>query len=151
MGEIGKTEFNEKKEGCIGRMKTIDVAGAVLMNEKGEILCALRSQKMSSPGLWEFPGGKIEAGETPQQCLKREIQEELDVEIEVGELVEEVVYGGPMLKVHLLTYYGRVITGTPRAKEHERLDWRPVEELSKLLWAPADVPTVNNILKRFTK
>lgn len=132
-------------------MRTIDVVGAVLMNEKGEILCALRSQKMSSPGVWEFPGGKIEAGETPQQCLKREIQEELDVEIEVGEFVEEVLHEGSALRVHLLTYFGKIITGTPKAKEHEKLDWRPVEELSKLLWAPADLPTVNKIIINFTK
>ena len=129
----------------------IDVVGAVLTNEKGEILCALRSQKMSSPGLWEFPGGKIEAGETPQQCLKREIQEELDVEIEVGELVEEVVHDDPVVRVHLLTFYGKIVTGTPKAKEHDKLDWRPVEELSRLNWAPADLPTVNKIFNSFTK
>lgn len=132
-------------------MKTIDVVGGVLINEKGEILCALRSQTMSSPGMWEFPGGKIETGETPQQSLQREIQEELAVEIEVGELVEDVVHEYPDVRVHLLTYYAKITKGLPIAREHEKLDWRPVEELSKLDWAPADIPTVNRIFNRFTK
>lgn len=123
-------------------MKTIDVVGAVIVNEKGEILCALRSDKMSSPGMWEFPGGKIEPGETPEQSLKREIQEELDVEIEVGELVEDANHPSPPIQVHLLTYYANIIRGYPKAKEHEKLEWHPVKELTRLNWAPADLPTV---------
>lgn len=123
-------------------MKTIDVVGAVITNEKGKILCALRSQNMSMPGMWEFPGGKIEAGETPQQALQRELNEELDIEIEVGELVEEVVHPYPTIEVHLLTYYGNITKGTPIAKEHEKIEWLSLEELTVLNWAPADCPTV---------
>ncbi|MDF2652440.1 MAG: (deoxy)nucleoside triphosphate pyrophosphohydrolase, partial [Paenibacillus sp.] len=68
-------------------MKKIDVVGAVIFNNNNEVLCALRSQTMSLPGLWEFPGGKIEPNETPQECLVREIQEELNCSIQVGDLV----------------------------------------------------------------
>ena len=70
--------------------KKVKVVGAVIENEQGEILCALRSPIMTLPNLWEFPGGKIEEGELPKQSLVREIQEELEADIEVNELLETV-------------------------------------------------------------
>ena len=127
-------------------MKKVDVVGAVLVNEKDEILCALRSQQMSLPGLWEFPGGKIEAGETPQDSLKREILEELKVEIEVGEQIEDTEHQYPNIKVHLRTFYGHIIQGEPQALEHERLEWVSRIDLSDLNWAAADLPTVAKLI-----
>ena len=72
--------------------KFVKVVGAVIENDKGEILCALRSPSMTLPNLWEFPGGKIEEGEQPEQTLAREIQEELECQIEVHNLVAAIVH-----------------------------------------------------------
>jgi len=106
------------------------------------VLCALRSQTMSLPGLWEFPGGKIESGETPQESLKREIREELNCTIEVGELVADATHEYPTIIVRLITYFARIIDSTPIANEHEKLIWLPMYELDSLEWAPADLPTI---------
>lgn len=129
-------------------MKKIDVVGAVLLNEKNEVLCALRSQHMSMPGLWEFPGGKIEPGETPQESLRREIREELGCEIEVGEMIVDATHEYPAITVRLITYYAKVVDGAPKATEHEKLAWLPIKNLPTLEWAPADVPTIEKLLTK---
>jgi 8-oxo-dGTP diphosphatase len=128
-------------------MKKVDVVGAVIVNEKDEILCALRSQQMSLPGFWEFPGGKIEAGETPEDALKREIEEELGVKIQVGEQIADVTHEYPNVIVRLITYYATIVEkdAVLRATEHEKLEWLGRDELKTLEWAPADIPTVEKI------
>lgn len=126
-------------------MKQIDVVGAVITNERGEILCAQRSAQMAQPGLWEFPGGKIEPGERPAESLKREIREELRCEIEVGDLVADITHPYPHLRVRLITYHARLVGGSPTPTEHARLAWLPVAELDQLDWAPADIPTVERL------
>lgn len=128
-------------------MKKVDVVGAVIINEEGQILCALRSSQMSLPGLWEFPGGKIEQGETPEETLVREIREELECEIEVGEFIADDVYEYPSVAVRLITYFAKVTGGVPIPKEHERLEWVDREELLKLEWAPADIPTIKKLME----
>ncbi len=128
-------------------MKIVDVVGAVIWNEHNEVLCALRSQAMSLPGLWEFPGGKIEIGETPQESLIREIQEELDCVIKVTEFVAEVTYEYPTVIVRLITYNATIINGIPTPKEHEKLLWLPIKQLTTLEWAPADLPTIDEVMK----
>lgn len=122
--------------------RTVKVVGAVTINEQGQILCALRSPTMSQPNVWEFPGGKVEEGEKPEDALVREIKEELSCKVEVHELVEDVVHEYPTIIVHLLTYKTKIVEGTPMAKEHAELRWMALDELSSLQWAPADVPTV---------
>ena len=128
-------------------MKKIDVVGAVIRNEANDILCALRSQSMSLPGLWEFPGGKIESNETPEESLIREIQEELNCTIEVGELVADAAYEYPLLRVRLITYNAKIVLGEPLPNEHEKLIWLSVDKLAILEWAPADLPTVEALIK----
>jgi 8-oxo-dGTP diphosphatase len=128
-------------------MIKVDVVGAVIINEHQEVLCALRSQVMSLPGLWEFPGGKIESGETPQESLIREIQEELDCTINVGDLVADVTHEYPTIIVRLITYNATIVDGTPIPKEHEKLIWLPIEQLTTLEWAPADLPTIDELMK----
>lgn len=123
-------------------MKTLDVAGAVILNAQGEILCALRGPGMSMPGFWEFPGGKLEAGEAPRACLRREIQEELGCDVEVGALIAEVEHAYPTVVVRLSTYYARLTAGEPQAHEHAELRWLPLSRLRELEWAPADLPTI---------
>jgi 8-oxo-dGTP diphosphatase len=127
--------------------KTIKVVGAVSFNDKEEILCALRSPNMSLPNLWEFPGGKIEEGERPEESLIREIQEELGCKVEVYELIEDVVHEYSNVIVNLLTYKTKIVEGIPTAKEHAELKWVPLKELRSLEWAPADMPTVDKLLE----
>ncbi|WP_309120026.1 (deoxy)nucleoside triphosphate pyrophosphohydrolase [Paenibacillus sp.] len=124
-------------------MKSVEVVGAVIRDARGDVLCALRSDRMSMSGLWEFPGGKIEPGEAPEDALIREIREELGVEVEVGALIADHTHQYETVVVRLITYFAAIARGDVLvAKEHERLEWRSVEELSSLTWAPADVPTV---------
>lgn len=131
-------------------MKSIVVAGAVIVNESRQILCALRSEFMSMPRLWEFPGGKLESGETAESCLVREIEEELGCSVEVGDLIEDIVYDYPAVQVRLITHFAAIIGGTPIPREHAKLEWRDVLELETLDWAPADVPTVKRLLQMRT-
>jgi 8-oxo-dGTP diphosphatase len=127
-------------------MKMIMVAGAVIRNERQEILCALRSSRMSMSGLWEFPGGKLEPHESAETCLIREIEEELGCLIEVGSSIEDTLYQYPEIQVRLLTYYATIKRGVPVPREHEKLIWLPASELDGLEWAPADLPTVQRLM-----
>jgi 8-oxo-dGTP diphosphatase len=118
----------------------------VIAGERGEILCALRSLQMSQGGYWEFPGGKIEPGETPEDSLRREIAEELGCTVAVGALVAEATHTYGEKQVRLRTYWARVVAGEPVPTEHERLAWVARAELSALRWAPADLPTVERLM-----
>ncbi|MGM9988176.1 MAG: (deoxy)nucleoside triphosphate pyrophosphohydrolase [Bacillaceae bacterium] len=123
--------------------KTVDVVGAVIRNEEGKILCALRSEQMSMSNLWEFPGGKIEKGEDPKQALVREIHEELGYSIDVHHLVADVIHEYDNIIVHLMTYEASIVSGVVKPVEHSEVVWLHIEELEQLQWAPADIPTVN--------
>ncbi len=126
-------------------MKRIAVVGAVLVRD-GRILAAQRGEGMSLAGRWEFPGGKIEPGETPQETLRREIVEELGCRIEIGELVARTEHAYDFGLVDLSTYWCRLIDGEPALTEHAALVWADAEELAALEWAPADVEAVETIL-----
>ncbi len=127
--------------------KTVHVVGAIIENEKNEIFCALRSPEMTLGNYWEFPGGKIEAGEIPEQALKREIQEEFACTIQVGAKVEDTIYEYEKVIVRLETYKAKLVDGQPTALEHAATKWVKRDELTKLNFAPADVPAVEKITK----
>ena len=141
----GKTEINQRDE-CIFMKKRIKVVGAVIENSNLEVLCALRSPSMSLPNLWEFPGGKVEEGETPEQALVREIQEELGCAIQVYRLVEDIEHEYEDQIVNFLTYKARITFGNPNDKEHSQLKWVPIKQLDQLAWAPADQTTVRTLI-----
>lgn len=129
--------------------KNIYVVGAVIVKE-GNIFCAQRGLEKSLPGLWEFPGGKIEKGESPEEALKREILEEMGCEIEVGRQVEHTVYEYDFGIVHLTTYYCRLTKGEPVLTEHIASKWLRPQELNQLDWAPADIPAIEKIMEEMS-
>ncbi|MBB5174029.1 (deoxy)nucleoside triphosphate pyrophosphohydrolase [Texcoconibacillus texcoconensis] len=129
-------------------MKRVNVVAAVIFNEEKQVLCAKRATNMSHPNLWEFPGGKIKEHETPEEALKREIQEELTCSVEINDPIHKTEYQYPDIFVHLQTFQTKIIEGTPQAKVHEQLAWVAIEELKKLNWAPADLPTVHKLIRQ---
>ncbi|QCA29627.1 (deoxy)nucleoside triphosphate pyrophosphohydrolase [Vagococcus xieshaowenii] len=125
--------------------KQINVVGAILMND-GKILCAQRSENMSLSLMWEFPGGKIEEGETPQMALKRELNEELLINVEVSpDIFETTTYEYDFGIVTLTTFICQLINGTPQLTEHAAIKWLKRNELETLNWAPADIPAVKKL------
>lgn len=129
--------------------KSVHVVGAVIKNEKNEIFCAKRGPKMTLSNLWEFPGGKIELGETKEQALIREIKEEFNCEIEVFDQVEDTIYEYENFIVRLETYSAKIIVGVPKISEHSESKWLPITEIHTLEWAQADIPAVEKIQKEW--
>ena len=131
-------------------MKTVRVVAAVIkaLNENGEpIIFATQRGYCDFKGGWEFPGGKIEDGETPQEALKREIMEELDTEITVGELIETVEYDYPTFHLSMDCFWCEIVKGDLVLKEHEAAKWLKSDELNSVDWLPADVSLIDKISK----
>lgn len=128
--------------------KQINVVGAVIVRD-GTILAAQRSSTMALPGLWEFPGGKIEPGESPEQALRRELQEELLCTVEVGGHVETTVHEYDFGVVTLTTFYSTLLIGEPSLTEHSEIRWLAASDLHTVEWAPADIPAVERIIRDF--
>jgi 8-oxo-dGTP diphosphatase len=128
--------------------KQVKVVAAIIENEKGEILCALRSPDMSIPNMWEFPGGKVEKGEDIFTALKREIDEELQCQVETeASIFNDNTHEYETFIINLLSIKCRIIEGTPTANEHSKLIWLKRENLSSLKWAPADIPAVEQLIR----
>lgn len=135
-------------------MKIVKVVSAVIksVNEKGEpiIFATQRGYGEFKDG-WEFPGGKIEAGETNEEALIREIQEELDTDIFVGERIDTVEYDYPTFHLSMDCYWAKVIKGELTLKEHEAAKWLTKEELHTLDWLQADIALIDCIEKKMDK
>ena len=129
-------------------MKTVRVVAAVIkaQNDKGEeIIFSTERGYGDFKGGWEFPGGKIEEGETPQQALKREIMEELDTEISVGELIDTIEYDYPTFHLSMDCFWCTVVKGNLVLKEHEAAKWLKISELGEVNWLPADNTLISKI------
>lgn len=114
------------------------VSAAIIHNSK--ILVVQRSEQMLLPGMWEFPGGKIELNETPTDALIREIKEELDATIEVLHRVNTAEYDYDFGRVSLTTYTAKVVEGELTLLEHQNYRWLSPHELLEIDWAPVDIP-----------
>ncbi|MDN8594834.1 MULTISPECIES: (deoxy)nucleoside triphosphate pyrophosphohydrolase [unclassified Corynebacterium] len=127
--------------------KLIDVTGAVIIRD-GAVFAAQRGPGKALAGKWEFPGGKIEPGETPEQSLARELKEELLVDAAVHDHITTTEYTYDFGTVRLSTFHCTLAPGTePTLTEHADSRWVPLTELTDLDWAPADIPAVELIAK----
>ncbi|PSL06392.1 (deoxy)nucleoside triphosphate pyrophosphohydrolase [Cecembia rubra] len=125
---------------------TIRVTCAIIFKDQ-KVLCAQRSEKMSLPLKWEFPGGKIEDGESPEQSLIREIKEELNLEIEILREFQSYTHDYNNGKViELIPFLARHIGGDLELKEHKQVIWKEIGNLKKLDWAEADIPILEDLL-----
>lgn len=124
-------------------MKTIKVVAAII-RDKDRIFATQRGYGEFKDG-WEFPGGKIEEGETPENALIREIREELDTEISVREKITCVEYDYPKFHLSMDCFWAEIVSGDLVLKEHEAAKWLSREELDSVDWLPADLELIKKI------
>lgn len=131
------------------QMKTVKVVAAIIcddIKEKNKIFATARGYGELKGG-WEFPGGKVEPGETSQQALIREIIEELDTEIKVGELIDTVEYDYPTFHLSMDCFWAEVKEGHLELKEAEAAKWLTKDQLESVTWLPADILLIDQIRK----
>lgn len=124
-------------------MKKIEVVAAIIKHDN-KILATQRGYGDFKDG-WEFPGGKMEVGETPQEALIREIKEELDTEIEVNEFVDTVEYDYPNFHLTMHCFIATVVSGDLVLKEHKAAKWLTKETLNSVVWLPADLGLIKKL------
>ena len=129
-------------------MKIIKVVAAVIksLNDKGQtIILSTQRGYGEFKDRWEFPGGKIEKGETPQEALKREIMEELDTQIKVGTLIDTIEFDYSDFHLSMDCFWCEIVRGNLVLKEHENAKWLTKEQLQDVEWLPADIKLIKNI------
>ena len=126
--------------------KKLKVVAAIIENEYNEVLCALRSPQMTLPNMWEFPGGKVESGESLNDAIEREIMEELDCKIKALDVFDDNTHEYENVIVNLICIRCNIVEGLPTSNEHSELIWFRRENLESLRWAPADIPAVNKLI-----
>ncbi len=128
----------------------IDVVCAVIVNPQGQYLACLRPLGKHLGGLWEFPGGKVDPGESPETALVRELREELAVKVEVGRSLAAVIWNYEARTIRLLPYFCKITAGEPQALEHEALRWIAPQDFGELRWADADLPILKELIGQIT-
>lgn len=124
-------------------MRTINVVAAVIMKD-GKVFATQRGYGEFKDG-WEFPGGKVEAGESPEEALRREIREELEVEVNVGDLIDTIEYDYPAFHLSMKCYACTFAGGSPHLLEHEAARWLSADQLDSVAWLPADITLIPKI------
>ena len=126
----------------------IDVTAAIL-TQAGRVLIARRKPGASQAGMWEFPGGKVRPGETPEECLKREVREELSLDIAVGTLLGESIHAYADQSIRLLAYCACIEAGEPVLNDHAEVEWVRFDELGRFTFCAADRPFVRMLEEGF--
>lgn len=124
------------------------VACAIIEDESGRVLLGKRPEGKCLGGFWEFPGGKIEAGESAEAALVRELEEELLIQTQVVQKLESVEYHYEKFSIRLIPCRAKILAGVPTATEHSHLGWFPIQEIAIETLAPADVPILSQLLKK---
>ena len=124
-------------------MKTVRVVAGIII-EDGKVFATQRGYGEFKDG-WEFPGGKIEQGETPEEAVVREIMEELDTEIKVGDLVDTIEYDYPTFHLSMDCFWAEVTAGHLELKEAEAAKWLTKDQLDSVAWLPADITLIDKI------
>ncbi|MBB3114553.1 8-oxo-dGTP diphosphatase [Paenibacillus phyllosphaerae] len=120
----------------------IQVAAAIILNDEGRILIAKRKQGKSQGGLWEFPGGKLEEGESPEVCLIRELQEEMNINISPYAYFDTSDHRYGERQIQLIAYLATYVSGEIVLHDHDEYRWASILELAEFEFAPADIPFV---------
>ena len=124
----------------------IDVVCGVILDASGRYLACRRPQNKHLGGLWEFPGGKVDPGEAPEAALARELKEELEIEVEVGERLAEVRWKYDTATIRLIPFFCRIRSGEPVPVEHTEIRWCAPHAFAELDWAPADLPVLDQLI-----
>ncbi len=122
----------------------IEVSAAIIKKD-GKILIAQRGRNKSQALKWEFPGGKVELNETAKESLKREIKEELNIDIEVKEVFGETIFEYPNGSIKLISFHAEWISGDLKVLEHEKIEWVTIDKLKDYDFAPADITFVEKL------
>lgn len=131
-------------------MKTIKVTAGVI-KDNDRVLITRRAPKENFAGGWEFPGGKIEAGETPQDCLARELKEELNLNVSVGKLCTEVNHNYGDISINLIAYYCTIIDGQIQVSVHDKFKWVKINDLLEYDLLPADISIAEKVIEDYRK
>jgi len=126
--------------------KIIEVTAAIIFKDN-KILIAQRPEGDKLSGMWEFPGGKTEPKESKEECLRRELFEELGIKSEIVEFFAESTYEYPHLKINLLAFKALIISGEPRPIVHSCITWVGLDELRDYDFCPADIPIVDKLIR----
>ena len=126
-------------------MKELKVVAAVIFQD-GKVFATQRGYGPYKDG-WEFPGGKVEAGERPEDALRREIHEELETDIQVGELIDTIEYDYPDFHLSMKCYVCEILSGNPHLVEHEAARWLTTDQLDSVDWLPADITWIPKIAR----
>jgi 8-oxo-dGTP diphosphatase len=131
-----------------GIRREVDVVCGVIVDGEGRHLICRRPEGKHLGGLWEFPGGKVDAGEMPDAALERELEEELGIKVEVGERLRDVRWDYGVVVVRLMPFLCKMLSGNPRPLEHSDVCWATLQEAGDLEWAPADTPILEELALR---
>ena len=131
-------------------MKTIKVTGAIIENDDN-FLIGRRAKNEKSSGMWEFPGGKLEEGESPKECIKRELKEELNIDAEIGELFFSYTYNYPHVSYELYFFKVNSFFGEPVKSVHDKLKWEKLKNFYKYDFLAGDGPLIDKLMSENNK